>query len=50
MRQMVRDRDFKGNFAVLMIVRLDGSTVACGGWLFDPDGREEPITIETIHD
>lgn len=50
MRGMVRERGFKGNFAVLMIVRLDGSTVTCGGWLFAPDGREEPIAIDTIHD
>lgn len=50
MRGIVRERGFKGNFAVLMIVRLDASTVTCGGWLFDPAGREQPITIEPLHD
>lgn len=49
MRAIVRDRGFRGNFAVLMIARLDGSEITCGGWLFDPQGREHPITIELAH-
>ena len=46
MRALVADDGFRGNFAVLMIVRLDGADVTCGGWLFDPHGRERPVTIE----
>lgn len=46
MRSIVGDPDFRGRFAVLMIVRLDGDVVTCGAWLFDPHGREEPVTIE----
>lgn len=46
MRELVVDRDFKGNFAVLVITRLDGDTLACGAWLFDPKGSEQPINLE----
>ena len=50
MRSIVQDPGFQGNFAVLMIVRLDEATVTCGGWLFDPRGRDQPVTIELLHD
>jgi hypothetical protein len=46
MRSVVQDTAFKGNFAVLMIAKLDDAGLHCGGWLFDPRGREEPVTIE----
>ncbi|MGK6313675.1 Mov34/MPN/PAD-1 family protein [Neorhizobium sp. DT-125] len=46
MRTLVRDGEFKGSFAVLMIVRLDVETVASGAWVFDPRGRESAITLE----
>lgn len=50
MRTMVRDKEFRGNFAVLMIVRLDlpnaRSTVTSGAWLFDRFGEEHPVTVE----
>lgn len=46
MRDLVSDPDYKGNFAVLMITRLDGTRLTCNGWLFDPQGRELPIEIE----
>lgn len=46
MQSLVADRDFKGNFAILMITRLDGDRLICGAWLFDPAGREQHITLE----
>jgi len=48
MQAMVRDSGFRGNFAVLMIVRLDEANVMCGGWLFDPRGQPQPVTIELL--
>lgn len=49
MRGLVADPEFKGQFAVLMITRLDGEEVTCGAWLFDPTGRQMPITLERHH-
>lgn len=47
MRELVSDVGFRGNFAVLMIVRLDpDGTVATGAWVFDPAGYEAPIFLE----
>ena len=45
MRRLVRDPEFRGIFAVLMIVRLDGGTLTMGAWLFDPPGAERAITL-----
>jgi hypothetical protein len=46
MREIVRDPDFRGHFAVLMIVRIDGVTLTTGAWLFDPQGIEKTIVLE----
>lgn len=46
MRRLVRDPEFRGIFAVLMIVRLYGGTLTMGAWLFDPQGAERAITLE----
>jgi hypothetical protein len=46
MRSIVNDHEFRGNFAVLMIVRLDPDRLHLGGWLFDPSGREQPVALE----
>jgi hypothetical protein len=46
MRELVRDSDFKGNFAVLIITKLESETIKAGGWLFDPNGREFQIKLE----
>ncbi len=46
MRGLVTDHEFQGNFAVLMIIRLDEDTLACGAWLFDPSGQKQPVTLE----
>lgn len=46
MREIVRDPEFRGHFAVLMIVRLDGLTLTTGAWLFDPRGVETTIDLE----
>lgn len=35
MHDLVRTPDFKGNFAVLMITKLQGEQVELGGWVFD---------------
>lgn len=50
MRRLVCDREFKGNFAVLMIVRLDNDHLTVGAWLFDPVGYEFPILLEVDDD
>ena len=46
MRSLVRDSDFRGLFAILVIVRLDGETLSAGAWLFDPQGAERGIDLE----
>lgn len=46
MRGLVADQTFKGNFAVLMIVRLDPQALRCGAWLFDPAGQEQAVSLE----
>jgi proteasome lid subunit RPN8/RPN11 len=46
MRRLVRDPDFKGGFAVLMITRLEGDELTCGAWMFDPAGAAVAITLE----
>ena len=47
---LVRDPEFKGNFAALMIVRLDVESITAGAWLFDPAGREFRITMDIDND
>ena len=47
---LVRDPEFKGNFAALMIVRLDVERITARAWLFDPTGREFPIVLEMDND
>ncbi len=46
MRNLVCDPAFRGRFAVLMIVRLDGEFLTVGAWVFDPHGTEQAITVE----
>lgn len=46
MRELVRDPDFKGHFAVLMITKLEREIIKAGGWVFDPNGREFQIELE----
>jgi len=46
MRDLVRDPEFRGHFAVLMIVRLDPDRLHVGGWVFDPRGAEQAIQLE----
>ena len=46
MRELVQDPEFRGSFAVLMIVRLDNGVITAGGWVFDPKGTERGITLE----
>jgi proteasome lid subunit RPN8/RPN11 len=46
MRQLVRDPDFRGSFAVLVIVRRDGEAMTARAWLFDPEGVEQPVLLE----
>ncbi|WP_414657901.1 Mov34/MPN/PAD-1 family protein [Deinococcus sp. VB343] len=46
MRTLVTDLAFKGNFAVLLIARLDEETLTAGAWLFDPAGQEVPVQLE----
>lgn len=46
MRELVTAPDFVGSFAVLMIVRLDGTDLLKGAWLYDPQGHQAPVTLE----
>lgn len=46
MRSVVRDPDFRGSFAVLMIVRWDDDVITAAGRLFDRNGAEFDILIE----
>jgi hypothetical protein len=46
MRSLVRDVRFAGNFAVLMIAKLDGATLLAAAWVFDPRGGEAAATLE----
>lgn len=48
MRQLVCDPLFRGNFALLMIVRLNNGSLTKGAWVFDPQGTKQVITLEII--
>lgn len=50
MRELVASEDFKGSFAVLMIVRLDGAELRTGAWVFDGERHEESVTLEVEND
>jgi hypothetical protein len=46
MVKLVTDPAFKGSFAILMIMRLDGDVVSMGAWLFDPQGTARAIDVD----
>jgi hypothetical protein len=46
MRDLVNAEDFAGSFAVLMIVRLDGTELRTGAWMFDPQGHQQAVSLE----
>lgn len=46
MRKLVRDPRFAGNFAVLMIAKIDGAALSAAAWVFDPRGRESTVNLE----
>ena len=46
MVKLVTDPTFKGSFAMVLIVRLDGDVVSMGAWLFDPQGTMGAIDVE----
>ena len=46
MRDLVRDSQFVGYFAILMIVRLDAEALTAGAWVFDPQGGESAVSLE----
>jgi hypothetical protein len=46
MQQLVESPDFRGLFAVLMIVRLDGNDLRHGAWFLDPLGARGDVTLE----
>ena len=49
MRSLVGDPEFQGSFAVLMIVRLSDNALSAAAWVFDAQGREQSICLETCH-
>ena len=49
MQSLVCDPDFKGSFAVLMIVRLNGDTLCAAAWLFDRDGSKHDVDLELCY-
>ena len=46
MQSLVTDYDFRGTFAVLMIMRLDGQALQGRAWVFDPEGRQDDVELE----
>lgn len=46
MEGLVRDPQFRGNFAVLMITRLDQDELSAGAWVFDRSGRQTAVDLE----
>ena len=46
MQHLVLDHDFQGDFAVLMLARLEGEQLACRAWVFDQTGREQVVTLK----
>lgn len=46
MEDLVRDPQFRGNFAVLMIMRLDRDELSAGAWAFDRSGRQTAVDLE----
>jgi hypothetical protein len=46
MRDLVRDSQFVGYSAILMIVRLDAEALTAGAWVIDPQGRERAVSLE----
>lgn len=46
MRDLVLEPDFPGNFAALVIVRLDVDQLTVGSGVFDPQGRESEAKFE----
>ncbi|HEX8914923.1 MAG TPA: Mov34/MPN/PAD-1 family protein [Humisphaera sp.] len=46
MRTMVVAPGFAGNFAVLLIVKLEGSGLAGRAWVFDPIGSVTNVSLE----
>lgn len=49
MRALVRDPEFQGSFAVLMIVRLSNNALSAAAWVFDTEGIEQSICLEINH-
>lgn len=50
MHDLVKDPAFTGSFAVLMITRMKGQTLAAQASLFDPSGKEIPVALELESD
>ena len=46
MRRLVTDAAFRGTFAILMIVRLNGHVLSTGAWVFDPQGAMQAVDWE----
>lgn len=46
MQELVRDPQFRGNFAVLMITRLDKGELSAGAWVFDRSGARTAVQLE----
>lgn len=46
MQTLTTDRDFRGNFAVLMILRLDADSLRLGAWVFNRAGERSDVTLE----
>jgi hypothetical protein len=46
MLELVTDQSFRGNFAALLIVRLDGAKLSMSAQVFDRSGTGQPATVE----
>lgn len=45
MKELVVDAAFEGNFAVLMIVKLEDQRLCARGWVFDRTGASQEISL-----
>lgn len=50
MRALVHDAEFKGNFAVLMIVRMDRAALRCAANVFSVQDGARPVQLEVDRD
>ncbi len=46
MKGLVLDGEFKGNFAVLMIAKLEAERFVAGAWVYDRHGNQADVSLD----